>query len=260
MPELPDVEVFKEVVDATSLHQAIAHTHVRDESLLSGTSRQKLARAMSGRRLESTRRHGKHLGVQVDESGWLLLHFGMTGAVESYRDPGAEPEYSALVIDFEGGAHLAFTSRRRFGKIAWTEDFDAFIESEQLGPDAFGMDLADFRALIRASRGGIKSLLMSQDRIAGLGNVYSDEALFRARIAPERPCEDLSDDEIGTLHRAMRRVLETAIERRADPEKMPDSWLLPRREKGERCPRCGGEIEKSSVAGRSSWFCQSCQR
>ncbi len=259
MPELPDVEIYRRRLDANSLHKAVDHTHVHDESLLEGASRQKIAQALIGRPLDSTRRHGKYLGAHAAQGGWLLLHFGMTGDLLASSD-GA-PEHTALRLDFDDGSHLDFINRRRLGKIAWTDDFDDFLEREGLGPDAMSLELDAFRQMLDGRRGSIKSLLMNQSAVAGLGNVYTDETLFHAGVRPDRTAGKLSYDEAGAIHRAMRHILRTAIERGADPDDMPESWILPRRRENDpRCPGCDRALETATVGGRTTYWCRECQR
>ena len=259
MPELPDVQVFKQRIDATSLHKEIRTVHLFADRILE-VSERTLRRHLKGRALESTRRHGKWLFVAVDD-GWLLLHFGMTGE-PVYRETGEPPDSVKMALDFTGGGTLHIVNRRKFGRIGWIDDPDAFIEEEDLGPDPLatdGFDLAAFRERLADRRGTIKGTLMNQQVIAGLGNVYVDEILFQSDLHPEAKTDDLASGTVGTLHRTMTRVIRKAIEARVDPEQMPRGWLLPRREPGADCPRCGGTIRRMQVSGRSTYWCPSHQ-
>lgn len=258
MPELPDVQVFKEYVDATSLHQPIEHVYLSAaDMLLEDVSRTTLRRRLKGTQLASTQRHGKHLFARLAEDGWLRLHFGMSGRPEYYRDGegGPDPEHTRLRLDFEGGGHLAYISVRRLGEIGLVDDPDVFVAEHGLGPDA--LDPAfDAGALADALEGGrstIKSALMHQERVAGIGNIYSDEILFQARIHPKAEAGALDRTQVRRIYRQIRRVLEAAVEARV--EEFPDWFLLPRRNPGGRCPRCGGELEQTRVSGRRAWFC-----
>ncbi|MDX1624214.1 MAG: DNA-formamidopyrimidine glycosylase family protein [Gemmatimonadota bacterium] len=254
MPELPDVEVFKEYLDATSLHQRIEVAHVLYEDLLRDVSASTVRRRLKGSELASSRRHGKHLFAEIGDDGWLRLHFGMTGELEYYED-GERPDHAALVLDFPDDNHLAFLNTRRFGEIGLVDDVDAFVEERGLGPDALsdGFDRDDFREALSGRSGTVKSALMNQSRMAGIGNVYADEALFHAGIHPKASPKDLGEETIGELYRTARRVMRRAIEARV--EQFPDDFLIPRREEGAECPVCGGEIEKIEVSGRPTYFC-----
>lgn len=266
MPELPDVQVQKERLDATALHRRIEHVYVSADRILTGVSDTTLRRRLDGRTLRSSRRHGKHLFAEIEDDGWLRLHFGMTGRLAYYRDDGdgdgdgdgdlaGPPDHTRLRLDFSGGGHLAYVNVRRLGQIGLVDDPDAYVEAEGLGPDALdtAFDAGALGSVLEGRTAAVKSALTDQSRIAGIGNVYADEMLFQARIHPETPAGTLDEDDVRRLHEAMRRVLQAAIEARV--EDFPDWFLLPRREEGGRCPRCGAELEKSRVSGRVTWTC-----
>ena len=122
------------------------------------------------------------------------------------------------------------------------------------------VDLAEFKKMFTKHRGAVKSILMNQKLIAGIGNIYADEILFHARMHPSAEIADLDDKALAKLFRAMRYILEKAIETKADVDRMPKSWLLPHRGKGGKCPRCGRELKSSKIGGRTAWFCPHCQR
>jgi formamidopyrimidine-DNA glycosylase len=262
VPELPDVELFKRYLDATALHRRVEGISLsRGERLLQGISERSLRRRLRGRALESTRRHGKFLFVALDDgAGALVLHFGMTGFLAYYRRPESAPEHPRLVLDLDDGYRLAYDCQRLFGEIGYVDSSDRWIEQRGLGPDALALDASGFAQRLRGRRGSLKSALMNQGVVAGLGNVYSDEALFRARLHPRTPVAHLDERALRGLHRAVRAVLEGAIHYRADPERMPRSWLLPHRREGAHCPRCGEALERTRIGQRSAWLCPSCQR
>lgn len=254
MPELPDVEVLRRYVETTSLHRRIDDLMVRQD-LVEG-SPQTLRRHLRGAKLEETRRHGKHLFVRASDGGWLRLHFGMTGTFSSYST-GNQPDYTQLRLDFEDGSHLAYISRRKLGSIAWLGDFDDFVEKQHLGPDPLAdrVGRAEFVDLIGQRKGTIKSTLMNQEVLAGLGNVYVDELLYQAGIHPASETATLDEERLGKLHQSMRRVIDAAIDHGADVERIPSTWLLPHREPDVPCPRCEGRIEKSRVGQRATYAC-----
>ncbi len=258
MPELPDVETFRRYVNATALHQRIAAVDVREKRVLDGVTARRLQRALKDRRFEATDRRGKYLFVRTDGEVVLVLHFGMTGslAYEKERKPG---EHDCVLFDFEGGYRLAYICQRLLGKVTLTESTEQFTREEQLGPDALDVSQDEFAAILKGSKTPVKSCLMDQKRIAGVGNIYSDEILFHSRISPRQKSNLLEQTQQKQLYRQMHRVLTMAIERQADASKLPSSWLLPHREKGETCPRCRGEITKGKVGGRSAYWCPRCQ-
>ena len=246
-------------LQATSLHQPVGRVHVEADEILHETSAQALGRALKHRRFESARRHGKYLLAAVEDGKWLVMHFGMTGELKYYGRDGEAPEYTGLLLAFENGDHLAYVAPRKLGRIALAESPESWSEKQELGPDALEISREEFEEMAESQRGGVKSWLMNQKRIAGIGNVYSDEILFQAGIDPRRKVEDLDPDECKTLFDAMRSVLQKAIDARADPAQMPDSFLLPQRHEDGHCPECDSPLENSTVNGRSSWYCPKCQ-
>ena len=259
MPELPELEVFKRYVDSTSLHQDIEMVEVKNGKILGGVSAGRLKRGLEGRKFESARRHGKHLFVKLDEGPWLLLHFGMTGGLKYYKDADEETTHVRVLISFANGYHLAFDDQRLFGKVDLIEDPDEFIEEQKLGLDPLDLDFPAFRERLEGRRGEIKATLMNQRIFAGIGNLYSDEILFQVRLHPKTSVGRLDGDTIHDLHEQTRRVLHAAIEYGASLHGLPDSFLLPHRREGADCPRGNGEIQKTKAAGRTAYYCPTCQ-
>jgi formamidopyrimidine-DNA glycosylase len=260
MPELPDVEHFKRYADSTLLNQEISEVDLQDTKLLHSTTRKKLLNTLKGQSFENTSRHGKYLGLQISNNGWVVLHFGMTGQLGYAKDPEEVPRFTRLLITFDNDYHFAFANQRRLGRIQLVDDFKNIIEEEDLGPDALRISKNDFRELLSGRRGSVKSFFMNQSNIAGMGNVYTDEALYQAGIHPSLPANKLEDEQIDGLYERMQKMLKQAIKAQANPEKMPEDWLLPNREEDGDCPRCQGKIKTAKVSGRTTYFCPKCQR
>ena len=260
MPELPDVETYKRYLDATALHQRIAHVDLVAARLLAGISARQLVRVLVRHRFESTQRHGKHLFVRIDSGHWLMLHFGMTGWLSYYEAKPDRPRYTQLLVDFDNGHHLAYVDPRKLGQIALTDNPRDLVEAHRLGLDALALDFDRFRELASGCRGAIKPWLMNQQIIAGIGNIYGDEVLFQARIPPQRNIQVLDQRELRRLFDSLRKVLNKAIEAQADPARMPKSFLLPRRHREARCPRCDARVKTIAIGGRTAYYCPQCQR
>jgi len=260
MPELPDVEIFKQYFDATSLHQRIDDVDVRSRYVLKSVSASELARRLKGGRFKSTRRHGKHLFVRADRDLWLRLHFGMTGSLQYFKHEEQAPTHARVLFVFANRHRLAFDDQRKFGQIGLLKDVDEFLKKRALGPDALDVDLAKFRNVLAKRRGAVKSILMNQKVIAGIGNIYADEILFCARLHPATEISSLNDKPLKKLFRATRYVLEKAIAAKADADRMPKSWLWQQRYKGGRCPRRGHKLTTAKIGGRTAWFCPHCQK
>lgn len=259
MPELPEVEIYCRHFATHALQQTIERVRILDDRILGDIRREKLASALRGRMFTTVRRHGKHLFAEAAVTGqpsiWLHLHFGMTGDLAYYRDE--EPRFSRVVFDFDNGAHLAFEDMRLFGVVDVANDPDAYIAGHRLGPDPLdpSFTLRRFRTLVAARRGAVKSLLMSQDIIAGIGNLYADETLYQTSVHPRRAVDRLSGAEVKAIHTAMRRILREVIARKSRRAGYPPRYLIHHREEGDRCPRCGGPISRSVVFGRTTYFC-----
>ena len=260
MPELPDVETFKQYFDATSLHQRIDDVDVRDAYILKGVSARELARGLKGHRFESSRRHGKHLFVRADHDLWLRLHFGMTGSLHYFKAEEQAPRHTRVLFVFANAHSLAFEDQRKFGEIGLVEDVNKFLKERALGPDALDITLSQLREIFAKHRGAVKTILLNQKLIAGIGNIYADEILFRTRVHPSTQISSLSGKTVTKLYRATRCILKRAIEANADVALMPKSWLLPHRGKGGKCPGCGRKLRSATIGGRTAWFCAHCQK
>jgi len=289
VPELPEVEGFARYFAQHALSQRIARVDVRDERIL-GVRKEALSRALRGRTFTRVHRHGKHLFADAG-SIWLHLHFGMTGDLGYYRTPerhpssrrhpssvirdegqhvasddgsrmtdDGSPRFARVIFDFDGGGHLAFEDMRLFGVVDLTPTPKAYVEEHGLGPDPLWITLTQFRALLAKRRGAIKALLLSQDIIAGIGNLYADEIVFATGIHPRRPVDRLKDDEVRAVYNAMRRILREVIRVRAKDGDWPQRYLTMHREEGECCPKCGGTIRRTVVMSRTTYFCAKHQR
>ena len=259
MPELPDVAVFKRYFDDTALHQQIDDVDVRDAQMLANVSGPEMTSRLTGHAFTGTSRHGKYLFATLDDDDVFVLHFGMTGHLQYYKDPEEEPEYTKLVCTFGNGYHLAYANMRKLGELRLIQDVDAFVRAKELGPDALDLDFDTFRDRLSGRRGMIKTRLMDQTIIAGIGNVYSDEILFQARIHPETPTDDMDEEALRTIFDKMKSVLKTAIDHNAEPAQFPDEFIVPQRHGDGECPECGGPMERVKISGRSAYFCPRCQ-
>jgi formamidopyrimidine-DNA glycosylase len=271
MPELPEVESYARIFARHALLRPIVRVRVLDQRILA--VRPSALRKLVGRQFTAVRRHGKHLFARVgrvlNPSGrpigrpaaagqveipspigdvWLRLHFGMTGDLTTEVE-----RFARVVFHFDDGTLLAFDDMRLFGVVDLVRDPDAFIRERNLGPDPLMIGLRQFRARIAGRRGAIKALLLSQNLIAGVGNLYADETLFRSGIHPRRGADRLSDDDVKALFGNLRHVLRESIAGRR-------VFLVENREEGERCPRCGGTMRRTIVGGRTTYFCARHQR
>ncbi|HVM45191.1 MAG TPA: DNA-formamidopyrimidine glycosylase family protein [Candidatus Thermoplasmatota archaeon] len=258
MPELPDVEGFRRRFERLAKGRTVARVDVEARGRMLLAPESAVRSALRGRRLGATRRIGKWMFAKAGGDLWLALHFGMTGDVEEVGE--RDPPYARLVLRFRGGGGVAFTDPRRFGRIALAASPEAFADEHGLGPDAMELTERAFLRRIEGRRVGAKALLLDQGVLAGVGNLWADEALWQARIHPATRVEDLEDEARRRLFRAMRSALRRALRKPGDYEALPRTWLLPHRRVGGRCPRCGERLAPGAVAGRTTFWCPKEQR
>lgn len=262
MPELPEVETV-----VRSLAPLLTGRRIVDASFSSRfvvrENFDELAARVRGQAVESVRRHGKFILVGL-ERGTLAIHLGMTGKLLFDARPG---DYTRAVFELDRG-RLVYDDIRHFGRIEWAEALPARIA--KLGPDALTITVSEFLALLRRRKAQIKPLLLNQRSLRGMGNIYTDEALFRARIHPRTESTRLRNDRVLRLHQAIVEVLSLAIRHKGssisdyvDADGKPGDFqtrhLVYGRE-GQPCPRCGAAIRRIVVGQRGTHLCPRCQR
>lgn len=270
MPELPEVEIYRQYLEASSLHQPIEHLDVEDPKLLT-TDFPILYEKLAGRSFTGTRRVGKNLFVFTDKPDVILhMHFGMTGDLAYYHASLDRPRYARIVFYFSSSYNLGFICPRKFERIGLVDDVDTYLKRKKIGRDGLDVSLSELTAQIQSRDALIKPVLMDQRTVAGLGNWIVDEVLFQARVHPEQRTRTLTDGQLAALYEAVRLVLLTAIRHEASYRRFPADFLIHARrwddspyedpEAHNYCPRCGTPIRKLEVGGRTTYFCPSCQR
>ena len=265
MPELPEVEIRRQYLETSSLHQLIQHIEVDDKKLLT-TDYTTLTSALTGRQFTHTRRVGKNLFVLTDDPAVIVrMHFGMTGDLEYYHASLDRPRFARIVFEFSSGFNLGFLCPRKFERVGLVDNIDAFLQRKKIGPDGLAISLADLNARIRKKKALIKPVLLDQSIVAGLGNWIVDEVLFQAFIHPEQRADTLTEAQMSQLHQAIYLVLETAIRYEATYRDFPNNFLIHVREWDDSpyddveahkfCPRCYTRIERVVVGGRTTFFC-----
>jgi formamidopyrimidine-DNA glycosylase len=264
MPELPEVEQYRRYFERHAVGRTISGVTVRDRGVLAPkTTPASLHAAAKGRRFESVHRHGKNLFAALSGDGVIRVHFGMTGDLAFFKDRSKEPRFARVIFNFRDGGHLAFEDARKFGRVEVIAAADEYLKGRGLGPDPLTRDFdpRQFADSVAKRRGAIKPLLLNQRVLAGVGNLYADEALFQAGIHPLANVNKLSAARLTKLFETMRQVLQktVAIQSSRDP-RYPRRFLLPRREASARCPKCAGRIERATVGGRTTYFCRTHQK
>ncbi|WP_405840131.1 Fpg/Nei family DNA glycosylase [Streptomyces platensis] len=257
MPELPDVEAFRGILASCVQGRRIRRTEVYDAGVLHGVSAGRLCRELTGRRFAEPERRGKWLLARTD-GPTVLLHFGMTGELVCAGSGEPAHAHDRVVFTVTGGRQLRYRDQRKLQGL-WLVDeagLDRMLRDQ--GPDAATLTRKGCEAVLTGRRGSLKSVLMDQSALAGLGNLLVDEILWRARLHPARRAGALSADEYGRLHTALRRTLRSAVRAGRVPTRR--SWLTGRRDDpGASCPRCGTALCRKRLAGRGTVWCPDCQ-
>ncbi len=252
MPELPSVEIFKRYFDSTSLNQEIESVEIKSPEILVDVSEADLEDKLLGQVFVESNRYGKYLFTHLFNDYFLILHFGMTGYLKYFKNEGSS--HIRLLLTFKNDYKLAFDDMRKFGKVWLTKQPDIFLQDKNLGPDALEIDYQTFKNLITRRKGLIKPLLMNQNFIAGIGNLYADEILYQSNIHPLSKADKLDKEKLKEIYHKMRMVLNEAIEYQDKPYSLPPSFLLPHRHPKGECPQ-GGALEIMKIAGRTTYFC-----
>jgi formamidopyrimidine-DNA glycosylase len=274
VPELPEVETVARGLRGVLPGRRILSVRLGKTDFIEDPAA--VERLLPGLQIAGVRRHGKFLLVNFEASNGaatdelLMIHLGMTGKLVTHHLDEPVAPHTHVFLALDDGRELRYTDVRRFGhiRIIASEERSAFLG--KTGIDPLEATEAEFRAALLGRRSRIKAMLLDQHVMGGMGNIYTDESLWRARIHPKRLGANLRDDELRKLYRAVREVLTEAIRMRGssisdyvDSEGKRGGFQRRHRvyqRKGKKCFRCGTLIRRAIVAGRSSYFCPGCQR
>jgi formamidopyrimidine-DNA glycosylase len=256
MPELPEVERARALIADRALGRRIARVDDSDTYVTRPHTPGEIADALTGRALTAAHRRGKAMWIETDggEGPTLGLHLGMAGRI--VVDDAAEGDYwpsgdngrpiwDRFTLEFEDGGRLVLRDRRRLGRAVLEPRID------RLGPDAAEISRDAFRERVGHGTAPLKARIMDQAVLAGVGNLLADEALWRARLSPLRPAGELSDAELDRLRRELRAAIRSAIKLGG----VHTGDFIPHRERGGHCPRCGTEVRRATVGGRTTYWC-----
>ena len=253
MPELPEVEGYKVYIDSTSLHKKITAFECRDNRLLK-SSKADFEEHLINQELTETQRIGKYLFIKTSGKKILVMHFGMTGRPNYYKEKEDRPKYGHIVLTLENGFHFAFECKRKFGWWDLIHSIPEYKAAHKLSDDARDLSFEDFRTSLSNRKTFIKAVLMDQSVAAGIGNWMADEILYQSKTHPETKVQHLSEKNIEDIFKAMKMVIEVAIENDAHYDDFPDDFLIHFRKEGGICFHTGVEIQKIKVGGRSTYF------
>ena len=271
MPELPEVETVARGLASALVGQTFTGVVVGWPRTIAFPSLAQFEKRIVGRRVVSVGRRGKFVVVNLDE-GALLIHLKMSGRLRVVPSYEPQDKHTHTVFNLDSGQQLHFHDVRKFGRVYLVEDPVQVTGS--LGPEPLsdGLTVSAFRQLLARRSGRLKSLLLNQEFLAGLGNIYVDESLFTAKLHPLRKANTLAPEEQTRLYRAIRTVLRNAVQGRGTT--LNDKGYLDARGQagtyqnqvavygraGESCPVCDSSIERIVVGGRSTHYCPHCQQ
>ncbi|WP_031518160.1 bifunctional DNA-formamidopyrimidine glycosylase/DNA-(apurinic or apyrimidinic site) lyase [Desulfofalx alkaliphila] len=273
MPELPEVETIKHSLQTHITGLTIADVKVFLPKIIRSHTPGDFKKALVGQKVKDRLyRRGKYLMIPLSERT-LVVHFRMTGRLVFLDEKTDLPKYTHLLFVFDNGRQMAFADMRQFGQIHLlpNAEVNKIAGIKNMGPEPLGdnFTVEYFQRELKRRRAKIKSLLLNQSFVAGLGNIYADEALHLAKIDPERPAQQLTKDEIIQLHQAIVAVLQQGIKNRGTSFRdyvdaqgnigNNQDMLQAYNRKGQPCNFCGTAIERKKVTGRSSYYCPQCQ-
>lgn len=287
MPELPEVETVARGLQLAVAGRKILSVRLEKTDFIDDPVA--LERFLPGRKIEKVERYGKFMLLRLSDTAGsagagngaaavagnqrppaLLVHLGMTGNLGPSAAVAPYQKHTHVIFALDDGRELRYTDPRRFGRMAYLEHAPLGEELQRFGADPLEIGATEFVELIRGRRARIKALLLDQSVLRGVGNIYADESLWRAKIHPARLGANLTTREAAVLRRVLQDVLRKAIASRGssisdyvDAEGQPGEYQQHHRaygREGKRCFRCGAPIRRVTVAGRSSYFCRRCQR
>jgi formamidopyrimidine-DNA glycosylase len=274
VPELPEVETVRDRLAPSLVGRRFEQVEILDPRLVRPFESAAVAAELEGERVQAVERRGKYLIVRFESGRSLLIHLRMTGSLR-HASPGtlADDPYRRAVVRLDDGSDVAYRDVRRFGTWLLVEqgELDPYLALRLGGePLERGFTAAKLGRRLESRRAPVKAALLDQRTIAGMGNIYADEALWRAGIHPLRPAGTLDLDEVRRVTRSVKQALRAGIARQGatlrdytQPDgrrgRMQEEFKVYGRA-GEPCDRCGTPIEKIRVAGRGTWYCPKCQR
>jgi formamidopyrimidine-DNA glycosylase len=275
VPELPEVETVRARLEPVLVGRRLERVEILDSRLTRPYDPVRVAAELEGERIVAVDRRGKYLVVRFESGRVLLIHLRMTGNLMHGHGEwlAAVDPHRRAVVRLDDGSDVAYRDVRRFGTwlLVEPDELEPYL-GERVGREPLERSFTTKRLAeeLAGRRTPVKAAILDQRRLAGIGNIYADEALWRARIHPRRPAGELDPDELKALHRGIRTALKAGIERQGATLRdyrtpdggsgaMQHEFKVYGRE-GEPCDRCGTPIEKIRAAGRGTWYCPNCQR
>ncbi|HYT11971.1 MAG TPA: bifunctional DNA-formamidopyrimidine glycosylase/DNA-(apurinic or apyrimidinic site) lyase [Candidatus Nitrosopolaris sp.] len=274
MPELPEVETIVADLRPHLVGRTIVHCELRFPSIVRHPEPERFIDSITGLRIEGVRRRGKFILIALGAGRLLVVHLGMSGQLRLVEADAEIENHTHVILDLDDGHQVRYRDPRRFGRLLLGTEDELLTSGTlpKLGPEPIDptFDADALYKRFRKRRAPLKALLLDQTMVAGVGNIYADESLYRARLRPDRAAGSLSRKSVGRLHESLRDSLEAAIRNRGSSvDTYRDAWgeignqqesLLVYGRAGEPCFTCGRPLSVVRIAGRSTVFCRRCQR
>jgi formamidopyrimidine-DNA glycosylase len=267
MPELPEVETIARGLDKRVAGDVIESVWIGSKPEPLKSPAKQIAKVLEGARINKVKRVGKHIVVDLAPSGEWIVHLGMTGQMLVAAPESELAKHTHLVAKLSSGRELRFVDPRRFGRLSVQKPENSFTAQ---GGEPLGVSEEEFIALFKGRKTLIKSALLNQKILSGVGNIYADEALFRAGVRPRRRANTITREQLRKLYKAVRAVLQEAIKAGGssvsdyvDADGEEGFFQLQHRvylRTGEACYTCKSPIKRVVIGGRSSHYCPRCQR
>ena len=270
MPELPEVETVKNEIAPHFVGRTVKDVNLLWEGIVRRPTAAEFRSRLTGRKITGLARRGKYLLASLDNHEWLIFHLKMSGSLLVSPASSEPPRFTRAVLHLDDGTSIFFRDPRKFGRMWLVKDKESVVG--ELGPEPLELGFTPtlLAHLLNKRKAPLKAVLCDQKVIAGIGNLYADEALFLSKIHPLRAGGSLTPAELKRLHRAILEVLRkgiknkgASIENYVRPDGTPGGahleFLVPRKA-GAPCCRCGTPIERITVRGRGTYFCPKCQK
>jgi formamidopyrimidine-DNA glycosylase len=249
MPELPEAERARQAL-ATALGRRITAVDDHDTYVSRPHQPGEIADALTGHRLVSAHRRGKFLWLETDDGPTLGLHLGMAGRIIVDGDAAEPSKWDRFALEFSDGTRMALRDKRRLGRAILNPDF------AHVGPDAGEISRDEFRQRVGRGKTALKARLLDQGALSGVGNLLADQALWQARLSPQRLTSTLSTEELDRLRRELRSAIRSAIRKGG----VHTGAFVGARGRDGVCPRDGHGLSRAVVGGRTTYWCPHCQR
>lgn len=260
MPELPEVNTVKKGFEETVLHLRISDVEVHDTKIIRNVSSDEFVRTLIGRRFVNTYRQGKYFFGVLDSGMNVLFHLGMTGDLIYYYLKEERPRYERFNIHFSNGLILGYDDLRKFSHILVLPDRDNYLKEIKLGPDALKINQSDYCQIFGGKNTTLKSVLLDQKLISGIGNLYADEICYQAKLHPASVAGALKIPQLNRLYQLMRSILTEACDKDAYYQVYPEDWFWKWRDSSQSFIEGKGPLRKMKIGGRTTYFVDGYQK